>query len=93
MVVDAVDTDGIRVQYSQGLAAELTVSAPVSVGRGDLATPAVASLAAYFVSLDQYRQRLLVPGSVARNVRDLIKSLAIARLPQLVFVWNGIGSR
>jgi len=44
--------------------------------RGDLAAPSVAGLAAYLLSLDQYRMQLLVPGSVARNVRDLIKSLA-----------------
>jgi hypothetical protein len=46
------------------------------------------------MSLDQYRVRLQVPGSVARNVRDLIKSLAYARLPlQPTVVWNGIDSR
>ena len=59
-----------------------------------LAAPAVAGLAAYFMSLDQYRARLLVPGSVARNVRDLIKSLAYSRLfIQPAVVWNGIDSR
>jgi hypothetical protein len=64
------------------------------IGRGDLAAPAVAGLAAYLMSLDQYRTRLQVPGSVARNVRDLIKSLAYARLPlQPAVVWNGIDSR
>jgi hypothetical protein len=60
----------------------------------DSASPAVAGLAAYFLSLEQYRVRLLVPGSVARNVRDLIKSLAYARLPlQPAVAWNGIDSR
>ena len=125
VVVGAVDTDGIYAPYSQGLAAELTVSAagrvfcasheggdtefqgtsygePFSmqvstlddIGRGDVAAPAVAGLAAYLMSLDQYRVQLQVPGSVARNVRDLIKSLAYARLPlQPAVVWNGIDSR
>jgi hypothetical protein len=60
----------------------------------DLAAPAVAGLAAYFMSLDQYRQQIQVPGSVARNVRDLIRSLAYARSPlQPVVAWNGIDSR
>jgi len=66
------------------------------IGHGDLAAPAVAGLAAYFMSLDQYRVRLQVPGSVARNVRDLIKSLAYIRLPlrtQPAVAWNGIDSR
>ena len=64
------------------------------IGHGHLAAPAVAGLAAYLMSLDQYRVQLLVPGSVARNVRDLIKSLAYARLPdQPVVLWNGIDSR
>ena len=46
------------------------------------------------MSLDQYRVQFLVPGFVARNVRDLIKSLAYARLPlQPTVVWNGIDSR
>ena len=59
-----------------------------------LAAPAVAGLAAYFMSLDQYRAQLLVPGFVAMNVRDLIKSLAYARLPlQPTVIWNGIDSR
>jgi hypothetical protein len=46
------------------------------IGRGNLAAPAVAGLAAYFMSLDRYRVQLQVQGYVARNVRDLIKSLA-----------------
>ena len=67
---------------------------PDDIGRCILATPAVAGLSAYLLSLDQYRERLMVPGSVARNVRDLIKSLAYARLPlQPAVVWNGIDSR
>ena len=46
------------------------------------------------MSLVQYRVQLLVPGSVARNVRDLIKSLGYARLPRRpTVVWNGIDSR
>jgi hypothetical protein len=58
-----------------------------------LAAPAVAGLAAYLLSLDQYRAQLQVPGSVARNVRDLIRSLAYARRPaQPAVVWNGINS-
>jgi len=125
MVVGGVDTSGIRGGYSQGLPAQLTVSAvgrvacasrqggtserqgtsygePLSmqmpsnsddIGHRDLAAPAVAGLAAYLMSLDQYRGQLLVPGSVARNVRDLIKSLAYARLPnQPAVLWNGIDS-
>jgi hypothetical protein len=126
VVVGGVETSGIYWRQSQGLAAELTVSAPATVfcatgsegaaietgtsfgeplsgyislafddiGRGNLATPAVAGLAAYFMSLDQYRVQLQVQGYVARNVRDLIKSLAYARLPlQPAVVWNGIDSR
>src|SRR5258708_36179193 len=46
------------------------------------------------MSLDQYRRRIQVQGSVARNVRDLIKGLAYARHPlQPAVVWNGIDSR
>jgi len=125
VVVGAVDTSGFYAPYSQGLASELTVSAPGRVfcaspdggvyqrqgtshgeplsvqislisddiGHGDLAAPAVAGLAAYFMSLDQYRARLLVPGSVARNVRDLIRSLAYPRhFLQPAVVWNGVDS-
>jgi len=45
------------------------------------------------MSLDQSRERLLVPRSVARNVRDLIKSLAYARRSlQPAVIWNGIDS-
>ncbi|KAF4495121.1 Allergen Pen n 13 [Fusarium agapanthi] len=36
-------------------------------------TPAIAGLAAYFLSLDSLRPRLQVPGSVARNVKALIQ--------------------
>ena len=50
------------------------------VGREDSAAPAVAGLAAYLMPLDQYRARILVARSVARDVRDLIKSLAYAHL-------------
>ena len=67
---------------------------PLTSGPGPLAAPVVAGLAAYLMSLDQYRERLLVPGSVARNVRDLIRSLAYSRLPdQPVVIWNGIDSQ
>ena len=67
---------------------------PDGIGYRVLATPAVAGLAAYLLSLDQYRGRLMVQGSVARNVRDLIKSLAYGRQPlQPAVVWNGIDSR
>jgi len=126
VVVGGVDTSGVRGAYSQGLPAQLTVSAvgrvacasrqgrakmkqgtsvgeglsmqisltSDDIGPGHLAVPAVAGLAAYLLSLDHYRGRLLVPGSVARNVRDLIQSLAYARLPnQPVLMWNGIDSR
>jgi len=126
VVVGGVETSGIYYRDSQGLAAELTVSAaarvlcasgsetatnyegtsfgePLSgyislafddIGRGNLATPAVAGLAAYFMSLDRYRVQIQAQGHVARNVRDLIKSLAYARLPlQPAVVWNGIDSR
>jgi len=66
----------------------------MTLDTGALAAPAVAGLAAYLMSLDQYRVQLQVPGSVARNVRDLIKALAYARLPlQPAVVWNGIDSR
>ena len=61
---------------------------------GNLATGTVGGLAAYLLSLDQHRARLQVQGSVARNVRDLIKELAYARRPlQPAVVWNGIDSR
>jgi len=64
------------------------------IGLGDLAAPAVAGLAAYLMSLEKYSVRLQVPGSVAKNVRDLIRSLAYERLPfQPVVAWNGIDSR
>jgi len=66
----------------------------MALDTGTSAAPAVAGLAAYLMSLDQYRVQLQVPGSVARNVRDLIKALAYARLPlQPAVVWNGIDSR
>jgi len=64
------------------------------IGRRHLAAPAVAGLAAYLMSLDRYRSQLLVQGSVAKEVRDLIKSLAYARLTdQPVVLWNGIDSQ
>ncbi|KAG5752386.1 hypothetical protein H9Q72_009426 [Fusarium xylarioides] len=43
-------------------------------------TPAVAGLAAYFLSLDSLRPRLQVPGSVARNVKALIQEHHYARV-------------
>ncbi|CVK86002.1 uncharacterized protein FMAN_06560 [Fusarium mangiferae] len=42
-------------------------------------TPAVAGLAAYFLSLDSLRPRLQVRGSVARNVKALIQEHHYAR--------------
>ena len=125
MVVGGVDRSGTRGEYSQGLPAQLTVSAVGTVacasrqggtaarigtsygerlseilltsddiGRRHLAAPAVAGLAAYLMSLDRYRSQLLVQGSVAKEVRDLIKSLAYARLAdQPVVLWNGIDSQ
>ncbi|KAH7259122.1 peptidase S8/S53 domain-containing protein [Fusarium redolens] len=43
-------------------------------------TPAVAGLAAYFLSLDSLRPRLQVRGSVARNVKALIQEHHYARV-------------
>ncbi|EMT67541.1 hypothetical protein FOC4_g10005640 [Fusarium odoratissimum] len=43
-------------------------------------TPAVAGLAAYFLSLDSLRPRLQVPGSVAMNVKALIQEHHYARV-------------
>ncbi|KAF4341971.1 serine ase 2 [Fusarium beomiforme] len=43
-------------------------------------TPAVAGLAAYFLSLDSLRPRLQVRGSVARNVKSLIQEHHYARV-------------
>ncbi|KAF5967626.1 hypothetical protein FBULB1_11136 [Fusarium bulbicola] len=43
-------------------------------------TPAVAGLAAYFLSLDSLRPRLQVPGSVAKNVKALIQEHHYARV-------------
>src|SRR6266545_224131 len=79
---------------SYGEPLSIQISTSNDIGCGDLAAPAVAGLAAYLMSLDQYSVQLLVPGSVARNVRDLIKSLAYARQAlQPAVVWNGIDSR
>jgi len=84
------DTEFQGTSYGEPLSMQISTSDDI----GHLAAPAVAGLAAYLMSLDQYRVQLLVPGSVARNVRDLIKSLAYARLPlQPAVVWNGIDSQ
>jgi hypothetical protein len=55
-----------------------------------IATPAVAGVAAYFLSLEQYWSRLRVRGQVAANVKKLIVELAHSRiLDQPLVVWNG----
>jgi hypothetical protein len=65
-----------------------------NIGHENLAAPAVAGLAAYLMSLDRYNAQIQVPGSVAKNVRNLIQSLAYERFRlQPSVVWNGIDSR
>ncbi|KAF4440994.1 Serine ase 2 [Fusarium acutatum] len=103
IVTGAVDNKGHIASFSQG-GPLVTTTAPgvdvkcaamsgTSAYQADegtsFSTPAVAGLAAYFLSLDSLRPRLQVPGSVARNVKALIQEHHYARVsggPKIA--WN-----
>ncbi|OLN86981.1 Subtilisin-like protease 3 [Colletotrichum chlorophyti] len=107
IVVGAVENDGYRAFFSQGPADQITVSAPGFVecasgknsGSQDLygtsfATPAVAGVIAVWLSQDEYKTRLQVPGKVAANVKAMVKSLAYSRIEgEPPVIWNGIDPR
>ncbi|KAH6886908.1 peptidase S8/S53 domain-containing protein [Thelonectria olida] len=107
VVVGAVDKDGYREFYSQGSGDQLTVSAPGNVdcasGRNDgdtelygtsFAAPAVAGVIAVWLSQEQYKTQLQVPGKVVANVKSLLQSLAYERVEgEPPVVWNGVDPR
>ncbi|KAF9874375.1 hypothetical protein CkaCkLH20_08358 [Colletotrichum karsti] len=103
IVVGAVENDGYRAFFSQGTGSQLTVSAPGFVdcasGRSSgsqelygtsFATPAVAGVVAVWLSQDEHRDRLQVPGKVAANVKAMVQSLAYSRVEgEPAVIWNG----
>ncbi|KXH35602.1 hypothetical protein CSAL01_02825 [Colletotrichum salicis] len=107
IVVGATENDGYRAFFSQGTGDQLTVSAPGfvdcasgrSAGSQELygtsfAAPAVAGVIAVWLSQDEHRARLQVPGSVATNVKEMVKSLAYSRVEgEPAVIWNGIDPR
>ncbi|KAK1622266.1 peptidase S8/S53 domain-containing protein [Colletotrichum phormii] len=107
IVVGATENDGYRAFFSQGTGDQLTVSAPgfvdcasgSSAGSQELygtsfAAPAVAGVIAVWLSQDEHKARLQVPGSVATNVKEMVKSLAYSRVEgEPAVIWNGINPR
>ncbi|KAK1689609.1 peptidase S8/S53 domain-containing protein [Colletotrichum godetiae] len=107
IVVGATENDGYRAFFSQGTGDQLTVSAPGfvdcasgrSAGSQELygtsfAAPAVAGVIAVWLSQDEHKARLQVPGSVATNVKEMVKSLAYSRVEgEPAVIWNGIDPR
>ncbi|KZL79971.1 alkaline proteinase [Colletotrichum incanum] len=107
IVVGAVENDGSRAFFSQGTGDQLTVSAPGFVdcasgrssGSQDLygtsfAAPAVAGVIAVWLSQDEHKDRLQVPGKVAANVKAMVQSLAYSRIEgEPAMIWNGIDPR
>ncbi|KAG7059319.1 alkaline proteinase [Colletotrichum scovillei] len=58
------------------------------------AAPAVAGVIAVWLSQDEHKARLQVPGSVATNVKEMVKSLAYSRVEgEPAVIWNGIDPR
>jgi hypothetical protein len=55
-------------------------SYPIHLITSKIATPAVAGLAAYLLSLETYKSRLQVSGEVAVRVKQLIEELAYPRV-------------
>ncbi|KAK1472826.1 hypothetical protein CTAM01_16285, partial [Colletotrichum tamarilloi] len=56
--------------------------------------PAVAGVIAVWLSQDEHKARLQVPGSVATNVKEMVKSLAYSRVEgEPAVIWNGIDPR
>ncbi|KAF6816118.1 hypothetical protein CSOJ01_03181 [Colletotrichum sojae] len=107
IVVGAVENDGYRAFFSQGTGSQLTVSAPGFVdcasGRSSgsqelygtsFATPAVAGVIAVWLSQDEHKDRLQVPGKVAANVKAMVQVMAYSRLEgEPAVIWNGIDPR
>ncbi|KAK2048191.1 subtilisin-like protein [Colletotrichum somersetense] len=107
IVVGAVDNWGSRSWYSQGNPWQLTVSAPDTIKCAkagssgsrrqygtSFAAPVVSGVIAVWLSQDQHKARLQVPGKVAENVKEMLKELAYPRRrggPPVV--WNGIDPR
>ncbi|KAI9840478.1 MAG: hypothetical protein M1837_001584 [Sclerophora amabilis] len=92
IVVGAADMYGNLAEFSRG-GPLMTVAAPgEDIVCGEIedrflersgtsyATPAVSGLAAYLLSLDKYRDRLMVETEVAVRVKELIVSLAYSRV-------------
>ncbi|KAI9748645.1 MAG: hypothetical protein M4579_007159 [Chaenotheca gracillima] len=105
IVVGAVDEEGITPLFSQG-GPHLTVSAPgvsvlCSTAHGDFAgrrsgtsfaSPAVAGLAAYLLSLERFGPPLAQGGisSLAQNMKTLVQRLAYKRgVGRLPVAYNG----
>ncbi|KAF6839681.1 hypothetical protein CMUS01_04188 [Colletotrichum musicola] len=107
IVVGAVENDGYRAFFSQGTGSQLTVSAPGFVdcasGRSSgsqelygtsFATPAVAGVIAVWLSQDEHKDRLQVPGKVAANVKAMVQAMAYPRVEgEPAVIWNGIDPR
>ncbi|KAK1976461.1 peptidase S8/S53 domain-containing protein [Colletotrichum cereale] len=107
ILVGAVELDGYRSPYSQGTARELTTSAPgfvtCSGGKStgviqdfgtSFAAPAVAGVIAVWLSQEEHKARLQVPGQVAANVKKMVKEMSYPRTKGgPAVIWNGIDPR
>ncbi|KAK2027498.1 subtilisin-like protein [Colletotrichum zoysiae] len=104
ITVGAVNLDGKRVWYSQGVPRELDTSAVGNVVCASnfenadteafgtsVAAPAVAGMVAVLLSQEKYRGRLQVPGKVAANVKQLVRELSYNRFGggDTPVAWNG----
>ncbi|KAK1975441.1 peptidase S8/S53 domain-containing protein [Colletotrichum cereale] len=107
VVVGGVYNNGTRASFSQGTGNQLTVSAPafVTCGSGvsqdaqgffstSFAAPTVAGVVAVWLSQDDLKARLQVPGKVAANVKVMLQEMAYPRVEGGdPVVWNGIDPR
>ncbi|OBR13074.1 Oryzin [Colletotrichum higginsianum IMI 349063] len=105
ITVGAVDENGKRTYYSQGVPAELDTSAigtatcasnkgneDVELDGTSISTPLVTGMIATWLSDPQYKDRLQVPGKVAANVKKMVKELSYNRIGggDTPVAWNGV---
>ncbi|KAK1569659.1 uncharacterized protein LY79DRAFT_663548 [Colletotrichum navitas] len=64
------------------------------MGGGAITAPAVAGVIAVWLSQDEHKARLQVPGQVAANVKKMVQDLAYPRFQGgPAVIWNGIDPR
>ncbi|CRG84196.1 Sexual differentiation process putative subtilase-type proteinase isp6 [Talaromyces islandicus] len=101
IVVGASNDDGVPMYFSQ-TGGHVSVYAPgwnitcasnngnniVRLAGTSMAAPAVAGLAAYFMSMPDFQAEIQQPGQVAKNVKGLITRLAYPRHGNVPVLWN-----